>query len=73
MRVSNVLENALQGNRISRQEWELVLDHATVENDAITAGENGSLNPLATLLAGGEVMVEGMSQAEILRRLAVFA
>lgn len=72
MRVNDVLERALQENRISRQEWESILDIAITEYEAILSGERESLIRLVTLLEGGMVQVDGVPQREILRQLAVF-
>jgi hypothetical protein len=73
MRIGDVLEKALTDNRISRQEWESILDLAVMENETILNGENDSLVRLVALLEGGVVEVEGVTQAEVLQRLAVFA
>ena len=72
MRIDDVLERALLENRISRQEWESILDIATIEYEAILSVEKDSLMRLVTLLEGGVVQVEGVPQTEILRRLSVF-
>jgi hypothetical protein len=71
--IQGVLEKALQESRISRREWEEVLEHATLTGEVIREGENSHLLRLVSLLEGGEVTVEGVPQSEILRRLAVFA
>ena len=72
MSIDDVLERALLENRISRQEWESILDIATVEYEVILSAEKDSLLRLVTLLEGGVVQVEGVPQTEILRRLSVF-
>ena len=72
MSIDDVLERALIENRISRQEWESILDIATVEYEVILSAEKDSLMRLVTLLEGGVVQVEGVPQTEILRRLSVF-
>ena len=72
MSIDDVLERALIENRISRQEWESILDIATVEYEVILSAEKDSLLRLVTLLEGGVVQVEGVPQTEILRRLSVF-
>ena len=72
-RIRNVLEKALQENRITRQDWEAVISLATVADDAVINGENETLFRLVSLLEGGEVAVEGIPHREILRQLAVFS
>ncbi len=73
LRIRNVLEKALQENRITRQDWEAVISLATVADDAVINGENETLFRLVSLLEGGEVSVEGIPHREILRQLAVFS
>ena len=73
MCIVDVLDKALSNNRISRQEWESILSLAVVQNEVVLNGENASLIRLVALLEGGAVEVEGVPQAEILRRLEVFA
>jgi len=71
--IKGVLEKAVAENRISRQEWELILEHATLADQMVREGENVLLFHLVSLLEGGAVTVDGVPQAEVLRRLAVFA
>ena len=71
--IKGVLEKALQESRIARREWEVVLEYATLTGEVVREGENSHLCHLVSLLEGGEVTVEGVPQAEILRCLAVFA
>lgn len=71
--IQGVLEKALQESRITRREWEVVLEYATLTGEVVREGENSHLCRLVSLLEGGEVTVEDVPQAEILRRLAVFA
>jgi len=71
--IKGVLEKALAENRISRQDWEMVLEHATQADDLVREGENIVFFRLVSMLEGGEIAVDGVAQTEILRRLAVFA
>jgi len=71
--IQGVLEKALLENRISRHEWEVVIEHATLAGELCREGENLHLLQLVSLLEGGEVAVEGVPQTEVLRRLAAFA
>jgi len=71
--IQGVLEKALQESRITRREWEVVLECAAVAGELVREGENIHLCRLVSLLEGGAVTVEDVPQTEILRRLAVFA
>lgn len=71
--IKGVLDKALELNQISRQEWESVIEYATLAGEAVRDGENHHLFRLVALLEGGVVMVEGVPHVEVLRRLAVFA
>ena len=70
--IQGLLEKAMSENRISRQEWEQLLDYATSSEDIVSEGNGNHLFRLVSLLEGGTVTVEGVPQTEILRRLAVF-
>jgi len=70
--ITGVLEKAEKESRISRQEWELLLEHATHADELVREGEDVVLSHLVSLIEGGAVTVEGVPQVEILRRLAVF-
>jgi len=70
--IKGVLEKAVAENRISRQEWELIIEHATQADQMVRDGENLLLFHLVSLLEGGAVTVDGVPQTEVLRRLAVF-
>jgi hypothetical protein len=72
MSLQLLLERATVEERISRQDWEMLLDLAAVEGEVLINGESGNLLRLVSLLEGGAVAVEGVPQTEILRRLAVF-
>ncbi len=72
IRIQSVLEKAMQENRITRQEWEGLLDVATVPDEMVLRGENELLSRLVALLEGGEVMVEGITHNEVLKRLSAF-
>jgi hypothetical protein len=72
MSLGRLLERAAVDQRISRQDWEMLLELATVEEDVLVNGESGSLLHLVSLLEGGVVAVDGVPQTEVLRRLAVF-
>jgi len=71
--IKGVLERALQESRITRRDWEVVLEYATLAGELVREGENSHLCHLVSLLEGGVVTVEDVPQTEILRRLAVFA
>lgn len=68
-----VMETALKERRISRQDWESILDLATREEVVVFNGEKELLERLVTLLEGGNIGVEGMTHREVLSGLAVFA
>jgi hypothetical protein len=72
MSLGRLLEQAAAEERISRQDWEMLLELAAVEGDILINGESGSLVRLVALLEGGVIAVEGVPHTEILRRLAVF-
>ncbi|PLX81923.1 MAG: hypothetical protein C0617_15475 [Desulfuromonas sp.] len=68
-----VLNRALEDQRISQQDWKTVLELATEKREVVVNGENASLSQLVSLLEGGGILVDGVPQDEILRNLAVFA
>jgi hypothetical protein len=72
MSLPKLLERAAAEERISRQDWEMLIELATVGEDVIANGESGHLARLVALLEGGVIAVDGVPQTEILRRLAVF-
>lgn len=72
-RLRALLEAAQRHRRISRQDWESVLDLATREDEVVLNGEKDCLERLVILLEGGEVGVEGMTHREVLSSLSVFA
>jgi hypothetical protein len=72
MSLKVLLERAAVEERISRQDWEMLLELAAVEGEILINGESGNLVRLVALLEGGVVAVDGVPQTEILRRLAVF-
>ncbi|HKK02134.1 MAG TPA: hypothetical protein VJ955_08200 [Desulfuromonadales bacterium] len=71
--IQGILEKAVNKNCISRQEWEQLLDYATLSEEIVCDGDGNHLSHLISLLEGGVVAVDGVSQTEILRKLAVFA
>jgi hypothetical protein len=71
--IQGLLEKAVNKSCISRQEWEQLLDYATLSGEIVCEGDGNHLSHLVSLLEGGVVSVDGVPQTEILRRLAVFA
>lgn len=68
-----LLEKAERDKFLSTHEWESLFSTAV---SGIQPGEDAERNPLSVLVLlveAGEITVEGLSRAEVLRRLSVFA
>jgi uncharacterized alpha-E superfamily protein len=70
--LGRLLERAAAEERISRQDWEMLLELATVTEEVLANGESNNLMHLVALVEGGVITVDGVPHTEILRRLSVF-
>jgi|GEM_PF-4405724 len=72
MEMETMLNRAMTHHRISRREWEVVLENAVETTGVVLEGQTQDLHRLVAMLEAGLVEVEGVPYREVLRCLAVF-
>ena len=68
----HLLERAQEAGSLSRGDWEKIYSSAIV-GDVREVRDMHSLFTLVSLVIAGEVSVDGVPQAEVIRRLSVLA